>query len=71
LVRWLRPAAAVLTILAGLYLGFHLGGGPDPEGWSSREMYVGLYLEDLAEVPPDSLASLYLGAERPEKDESR
>jgi ferric-dicitrate binding protein FerR (iron transport regulator) len=68
LAGWLRPAAAILMIMAGLYLGFHLGGGPDPQGWDPQEMYVGLYLEDFTEVPSDSLAALYLGPERPEKE---
>lgn len=71
LAGWLRPVSAVLLILAGLFLGFHLGGGPDRQGWNAQEMYVGVYLEDFTEVPPDSLAALYLGSERPEKEQSK
>jgi len=57
----LRPAAAVLILLAGAFLGYHLGDIPEEPGVPvSLEDYIVEYFESFEDLPPGSAGDFYL-----------
>ncbi len=75
----LRPAAVSLAVLIAALTGFQLGGlqgkyapGPQLSELSpelKQEAYAARYFEYFTDIPEDSLADFYLGAETSDEDE--
>jgi len=74
----LRPAAVSLAVLIAVLTGFQLGGlqgryAPGPQlSELSPELkqgaYAARYFEYFTDIPEDSLADFYLGAETSDED---
>ena len=68
--RSLRPAAVSLFLLAGAYLGYHLGSLPDDTAkLSSGEEYFAEYFEEFQDFPLGSAGDFYLTYSNPEQGE--
>ena len=68
--RSLRPAAVSLVLLAGAFLGYHLGSLPeDTANLGSGEDYFAGYLEEFRDFPLGSAGDFYLTYSHTEQGE--